>query len=121
MKNSSNENNLVIESYNRSNALKVKEIIDLYNEESYLFHLLRNNKTKCAYVAYYNKDVVGIFFAWSNNFHPYCTYFRIYTNPFYSELHIEQYLLSEIQKTRKLQTTIANLYMGNISSFKILL
>ncbi|MDA2322339.1 GNAT family acetyltransferase [Bacillus cereus group sp. Bc177] len=98
MKNSSNENNFVIESYNRSNELKVKQLIDLYNEESYLFHLLRNNKTKCAYVAYCKKDVVGIFFTWGSNFHPFCTYFRIYTNPFYSELHIEQYLLSEIQK-----------------------
>ncbi|PFR85417.1 GNAT family acetyltransferase [Bacillus cereus] len=110
MKNSSNENNLVIESYNRSNELKVKQLIDLYNEESYLFHLLRNNKTKCAYVAYYKKDVVGIFFTWDSNFHPYCTYFRIYTHPFYSELHIEEYLFSEIQKRENfklpLQTSI---------------
>ncbi|MED3034322.1 GNAT family acetyltransferase [Bacillus thuringiensis] len=110
MKNSSNENNLVIESYNRSNELKVKQLIDLYNEESYLFHLLRNNKTKCAYVAYYKKDVIGIFFTWGSNFHPFCTYFRIYTHPFYSELHIEEYLFSEIQKRENfklpLQTSI---------------
>ncbi|MDF9528142.1 GNAT family acetyltransferase [Bacillus cereus] len=110
MKKSSNENNLVIEKYSRSNELQVKQLIDLYNEESYLFHLLRDNKTKCAYVAYHKKDVVGVFFTWGNNFHPYCTYFRIYTNPFYSELHIEQYLLDEIQKRENfklpLQTAI---------------
>lgn len=63
-------------------SLQVKQLIDLYNEGSYLFHLLRDNKTKCAYVACYKKDVVGIFFTWGSNFHPYCTYFRIYTNPF---------------------------------------
>lgn len=82
MMKSSNENNLVIEKYSKNNELQVKQLIDLYNEESYLFHLLRDNKTKCAYVAYYKKDVVGIFFTWGSNFHPYCTYFRIYTNPF---------------------------------------
>lgn len=110
MKKSSNENNLVIEKYSRSNELQVKQLIDLYNEESYLFHLLRDSKTKCAYVAYYKKDVVGVFFTWSSNFHPYCTYFRIYTNPFYSELHIEQFLLNEISKRENfklpLQTSI---------------
>lgn len=110
MKKSLNEHNLVIEKYSKNNELQVKQLIDLYNEESYLFHLLRDNKTKCAYVAYYKKDVVGIFFTWGSNFHPYCTYFRIYTNPFYSELHIEQYLLDEIQKRENfklpLQTSI---------------
>ncbi|ADY22689.1 GNAT family acetyltransferase [Bacillus paranthracis] len=95
---SSNENNLVIEKYSKNNELQVKQLIDLYNEESYVFHLLRDNKTKCAYIAYYKKDVVGIFFTWGSNFHPYCTYFRIYTNPFYAELHIEEFLLNEIQK-----------------------
>ncbi|HDR6298134.1 TPA: GNAT family acetyltransferase [Bacillus cereus] len=110
MKKPSNENNLVLEKYSRSNELQVKQLIDLYNEDSYLFNLLRGNKTKCAYISYYKKDVVGIFFAWSNNFHPYCTYFRIYTNPFYSGLHIEQFLLNEIQKRENfklpLQTSI---------------
>lgn len=110
MKKSSNENNLVIKKYSRSNELQVKQLIDLYNEESYLFHLLRDNITKCTYVAYYKKHVVGVFFTWHSNFHPYCTYFRIYTNPFYSELHIEQFLLNEIQKRENfklpLQTSI---------------
>lgn len=110
MKKSSHKHTLVIEKYSSSHELQVKQLIDLYNEESYLFHLLLNNKTKCAYVAYHKKDVVGIFFAWGNNFHPYCTYFRIYTNPFYSELHIEQFLLNEIQKLENfklpLQTSI---------------
>lgn len=110
MKKSSNENNLIIEKYSRSNELKVKQLIDLYNEDSYLFNLLRDSKTKCAYVACYKKDVVGIFFTWNSSFHPYCTYFRIYTNPFYSELHIEQFLLNEILKRENfklpLQTSI---------------
>ncbi|MFC9414494.1 GNAT family acetyltransferase [Bacillus mobilis] len=110
MKKSSNENNLIIEKYSRSNELKVKQLIDLYNEDSYLFNLLRDSKTKCAYVAYYKRDVVGIFFTWSSSFHPYCTYFRIYTNPFYSKLHIEQFLLNEILKRESfklpLQTSI---------------
>ncbi|KAA0743638.1 hypothetical protein DN389_20860 [Bacillus sp. AY3-1] len=110
MKKSSDENNLVIEKYSRSNELKVKQLIDLYNEDSYLFNLLRDNKTKCVYIAYYKKDVVGVFFTWNSNFHPYCTYFRMYTNPFYSEVHIEQFLLNEIQKRENfklpLQTSI---------------
>ncbi|MDV6038974.1 GNAT family acetyltransferase [Bacillus sp. SM-B1] len=110
MKKSLNEHNLVIEKYSKNNELQVKQLIDLYNEESYLFHLLRDNKTKCAYVAYYKKDVVGIFFTWGSNFHPYCTYFRIYTHPFYAELHIEEFLLNEIQKRENfklpLQTSI---------------
>ncbi|MEB9684917.1 GNAT family acetyltransferase [Bacillus thuringiensis serovar pingluonsis] len=110
MKKSLNEHNLVIEKYSKNNELQVKQLIDLYNEESYLFHLLRDNKTKCAYVAYYKKDVVGFFFTWGSNFHPYCTYFRIYTNPFYAELHIEEFLLNEIQKRENfklpLQTAI---------------
>ncbi|MCI4252359.1 GNAT family acetyltransferase [Bacillus sp. CCB-MMP212] len=98
MKKPSNENNLIIEKYSRSNELKVKQLIDLYNEDSYLFNLLRDSKTKCAYVACYKKDVVGIFLTWNSSFHPYCTYFRIYTTPFYSELRIEQFLFTEIQK-----------------------
>ncbi|HDR4422015.1 TPA: GNAT family acetyltransferase [Bacillus cereus] len=110
MKKSANENNLIIEKYSRSSELKVKQLIDLYNEDSYLFNLLRDNTAKCAYVAYYKKDVVGVFFTWNSSFHPYCTYFRIYTNPFYSERHIEQFLLNEIQKRKNfklpLQTSI---------------
>ncbi|PFY99614.1 GNAT family acetyltransferase [Bacillus wiedmannii] len=110
MKKSTNKHTLVIEKYSRSNELQVKQPIDLYNEDSYLFHLLRENKTKCAYIAYYKKDVVGVFFTWNSNFHPYCTYFRMYTNPFYSELHIEQFLLNEISKRENfklpLQTSI---------------
>ncbi|PHA02166.1 GNAT family acetyltransferase [Bacillus wiedmannii] len=110
MKKSTNKHTLVIEKYSRSNELQVKQLIDLYNEDSYLFHLLRENKTKCAYIAYYKKDVVGVFFTWNSNFHPYCTYFRMYTNPFYSELHIEQFLLNEILKRENfklpLQTSI---------------
>ncbi|MGN5651633.1 GNAT family acetyltransferase [Bacillus sp. Brlt_9] len=110
MKKSSHKHTLVIEKYSSSHELQVKQLIDLYNEESYLFHLLRDNITKCAYVAYCKKDVVGVFFTWNSNFHPYCTYFRIYTNPFYSELHIEQFLLNEIQKRENfklpLQTSI---------------
>ncbi|MDM8361796.1 GNAT family acetyltransferase [Bacillus thuringiensis] len=98
MNHSLNESNLSLERYRDNNELEVRKLIDLYNEEYSLLNLLRNNKTNCAYVAYYKKDVVGIFFAWNSNFHPYCTYFRIYTNPFYSELHIEQFLFTEIQK-----------------------
>ena len=49
-------------------------------------------------------------FTWGSNFHPFCTYFRIYTNPFYSELHIEEFLLNEIPKLENfklpLQTSI---------------
>lgn len=110
MKKSPSKHTLVIEKYSSSNELQVKQLIDLYNEESYVFNLLRDNKTKCAYVAYYKKDVVGVFFTWNSNFHPYCTYFRIYTNPFYSELQVEQFLLNEIQKRENfklpLQTSI---------------
>ncbi|MGE7866042.1 GNAT family acetyltransferase [Bacillus paramycoides] len=110
MNDSPNENNFSIEKYRESNELQVKQLIDLYNEESYLFNLLQGNKTNCAYVAHYNKDVVGIFMAWNSNFHPYCIYFRIFTNPFYSELNIERYLLSEVQKQEDfnlpLQTSI---------------
>ncbi|TKI87376.1 GNAT family acetyltransferase, partial [Bacillus wiedmannii] len=32
MKKSSNENNLIIEKYSRSDELKIKQLIDLYNE-----------------------------------------------------------------------------------------
>ncbi|MBJ8103708.1 MULTISPECIES: GNAT family acetyltransferase [Bacillus cereus group] len=110
MNKSSNENTLFIKKYKASNELEVKQLIALYNEESNLLHLLRNNKVKCAYVAYYNKDVVGIFIAWSSNFHPYCTYFRIYTNPLCSKLQIKKHLLTEVQKREKfilpLQTSI---------------
>lgn len=110
MKNPPHKPTLVIEKYSSSNELQVKQLINLYNEESYLFNLLRDNKTKCAYVAYYIKDVVGVFFTWNSNSHPYCTYFRIYADPFYSELHIEQFLLNEIQKRENfklpLQTSI---------------
>lgn len=98
MMKSSNENNLVIEKYSKNNELQVKQLIDLYNEESYLFHLLRDNKTKCAYVAYYKKDVVGIFFTWGSNFHPYCTYFRIYTNPFLLTLVLLGLRIKEARK-----------------------
>ncbi|PFQ53754.1 GNAT family acetyltransferase [Bacillus cereus] len=110
MNHSLNESNLFLEKYRDNNALEVRKLIDLYNDEYSPLNLLRNNKTKYAYVAYYKKDVVGIFFAWNSNFHPYCTYFRIYTNPFYLDLHIEQYLLGDIQKRENfklpLQTSI---------------
>lgn len=118
MKKSSNENNLVIEKYSRSNELKVKQLIDLYNEDSYLFNLLRDNKKKCAYIAYYKKDVVGVFFTWNSNFHPYCTYFRMYTNPFYSEVHIEQFLLNEIQKRENFKLPLQTSIWGTSAHLK---
>ncbi|MFE7376071.1 GNAT family acetyltransferase [Bacillus cereus] len=102
MNHSLNESNLFLEKYRDNNVLEVRKLIDLYNDEYSPLNLLRNNKTNCAYTAYYNKDIVGTFIAWNSYFHPYCTYFRIYTNPFYSALHIEQFLFTEIQKQEQL-------------------
>ncbi|MBS9802140.1 GNAT family acetyltransferase [Bacillus toyonensis] len=106
MNHSLNESNLSLEKYRDNNALEVRKLIDLYNDEYSPLNLLRNNKANCAYAAYYNKDIVGTFIAWNSDFHPYCTYFRIYTNPFYSTLHIEQFLFTEIQKREQLNLPI---------------
>jgi len=71
------------------------------NDEFTQTHFLRGVKSKnnfCTYEAYEEGRLVGLLTAWTSDFHPYCTYFSIATNPFLDN-KVEALLLQSLYKT----------------------
>lgn len=102
-----NDLNLIIYKYNENDEKQVSHLINLCKEEQYLLRILKSEKLVLCYTAHIQNKVVGIIFVWKNDFHPYCTYFRLLTNPFYSNWNIEAKLLAKLGKQNlPLQTSI---------------
>jgi len=71
------------------------------NDEFTQNQILRGVKSKnnfCTYEAYEEGRLVGLLTAWTSDFHPYCTYFSLVTNPFLDN-KVETFLLQSLYRT----------------------
>lgn len=99
--------NIIIDSSNEINVEQVEKLIDLCHEDYYILKILKSNKLLFRRNAYLGGKLVGMVMAWKNEFHPYCTYFRLLTNPSYTREDIEAKLFAELRKGElPFQTTI---------------
>ncbi|MFJ8067009.1 GNAT family acetyltransferase [Psychrobacillus sp. NPDC096426] len=98
---------IIIDSSHDINEEQVRELIEVCHEENYLLGILKSNKLICKHIAYIEGKLVGLIMAWKNDFHPYCTYFRLLTNPLYNSSEIESKLYARLGKQNlPLQTSI---------------
>lgn len=88
---------IIIKKYERIDEEQFARLLHLCFEEEYLLSIVYSSKLKFAYSAFLNNKLIGIVIAWTSSFHPYCTYFRILSNPLYKRLSIEEKLLSYVE------------------------
>ena len=89
---------IIIKKYERIDEEQFVQLIHLCFEEEYLLSVVNSPRLKFAYSAFLNNKLIGIIIAWTSSFHPYCTYFRILSNPLHKRLNIEENLLSNVEK-----------------------
>lgn len=89
---------IIIKEYESKDEEKLSHLLNLCSEEDYLLNVVNSSKRKFAYSAFIENELIGIMIAWTSSFHPYCTYFRIISNPFYKKIKIEEQLLSKVEE-----------------------
>lgn len=101
---------IIIKGYDKSDEVQLKSLSDLSFEDEGILNIVKNFKSKFAYSAFYENKLAGVIFGWVSIFHPYCTYFRILSNPFYGKYGVEEKLLTKVESLgiidRPLQTSI---------------
>ncbi|MUV37813.1 hypothetical protein JNUCC1_01619 [Lentibacillus sp. JNUCC-1] len=101
---------IVIREYDETDEVQLKELLDFSFEDESLLNIVRGFKYKFAYSALVGDKLAGVIFGWISGFHPYCTYFRILSNPFYQMYGLEERLLTKVESLgvidRPLQTSI---------------
>lgn len=101
---------ITIKKYESKDEEQFAKLISLCFEDKYLLSIVYSNKLKFAYSAFCGDKLIGVTVAWTNSFHPHCTYFRILSNPFYKRSGVEEKLLSTIKEVEiivcPLQTSI---------------
>lgn len=89
---------IIINKYESKDEDKFRQLLSLCYEEEYLINIVNSSKSKFAYSAFFGNQLVGIMIAWTNSFHPYCTYFKIISNPYYKSVGIEEKLFSKVKE-----------------------
>lgn len=100
---------ITIKKYESKDEGKFRNLISLCHEDEYLINIVNSPKLKFAYSAFFENELIGIMFGWTSSFHPYCTYFRILSNPFYKWIRIEEKMIAmveEMETINQLQTSI---------------
>lgn len=95
---------LTIKRYEAKEEEQLKQLLYFCFEEEVFINVINGSRLKFAFSALYENKLVGMVFAWTSSFHPYCTYFRILSNPFYNGLHIEEELVSKVHE-QKIKTS----------------
>ncbi|WP_438318639.1 hypothetical protein [Sporosarcina sp. FA9] len=88
---------ILIKEYDKRDDEQLKELFDLSFVDEGLLNIIRKSKFKFAYSAFVKDKLIGMSFGWMSSFHPYCTYFRILSNPFYAMNDVEEKLLSKVE------------------------
>lgn len=118
---------IIIKEYNKRDQEQTKELLDLSFEEEGLLSILKSSRLKFAYSAFVEDKLVGVVFGWVSSYHPYCTYFKILSNPLYSQSDVVEKLLSKVESLETidspLQTSIweTSIHLKNVymeSEFK---
>ena len=89
---------IIIKKYDSIDEVQFLQLTRLCFDESNLISIIHSPNLKFAFSAFIEDKFVGILLVWTNRFHPYCTYFRILCNPFYSKHNVEEILLSKIEE-----------------------
>ncbi|MEK5529616.1 hypothetical protein BK128_16160 [Viridibacillus sp. FSL H7-0596] len=86
-----------------SNQLdEVKDLMKYNYEEPFVLHILEQLKYEFAYMAYEEENLVGLIVTWKNKLHPFCLYFRVYSNPSSSQ-NVEHQLLQYVKRNEVLE------------------
>ncbi|MGE7920797.1 GNAT family acetyltransferase [Viridibacillus sp. NPDC093762] len=64
---------------------EVKDLMKYSYEEPFVLHIVEQLKYEFAYMAYEEQNLVGLIVTWKSKLHPYCLYFRVYSNPYTSQ------------------------------------
>lgn len=88
---------LYIKNYEREDKEQLGQLLHICLEDNSLQKILDSPRVKLSYLAYVEKQLVGILIAWTNEFHPYCTYLKILSHPLFSKKNIEESLLSKVE------------------------
>ena len=88
---------IIIKEYQKRDHEQIKELLDLSFEEKGLLRILNSSSLKFAYSAFAEDKLVGVVFGWISSFHPHCTYFKILSNPLYSQSDVVEILLSKVE------------------------
>ncbi|MED3656292.1 hypothetical protein P4489_18630 [Heyndrickxia sporothermodurans] len=96
----------IIKKYDNQEKEQLNQLLHLCFEDEYLLNIVGSSNLKFAYSAFCENKLVGFIIAWTSSFHPYCTYFRILSNPLYSKLKIEEKLLSTLEKLEEINFPI---------------
>jgi len=97
-----------IKNYEREDKEQLGQLLQICFEDDYLSKVLDSSSLKFSYSAFVENQLVGILIAWKNEFHPYCTYLRLLSNPLFNN-DIEEKLLSKVEREIEyfpLQTSI---------------
>lgn len=86
-----------IKNYAREDKEQLGQLLHICLEDDYLSKVLDSPRLKFSYSAFFENQLVGILIAWKNEFHPYCTYLRLLSNPLFSN-DIEEKLLSKVER-----------------------
>lgn len=107
-----------IKRYESKDEEKLGYLLSLCYEEEHLVNVLNSSKLKFAYSAFFDNEFIGIMIAWTSSFHPFCTYFRIISNPFYKRMRIEEKLLSKIEKLENKATPLQTSFWETSDNIK---
>ncbi|WP_432355592.1 hypothetical protein [Sporosarcina sp. A2] len=118
---------IIIKEYDKRDQEQIKDLFDLSFEKEGLLSIVKSSSFKFAYSAIAEDKLVGVVFGWSSSFHPYCTYFKILSNPLYALSGVVEKLLSKVESLETidspLQTSIweTSIHLKNVyekSEFK---
>ncbi|WP_440897464.1 hypothetical protein ACS127_05710 [Amphibacillus sp. Q70] len=87
---------IMIEKYQNKDQQQLKQLLELCFEDESLLDIVNGSNFKCAYSAIFADKLVGFALVWTSRFHPYCTYFRILSNPFHKFFKTEEKLFAKV-------------------------
>ncbi len=90
-----------IKRYENKDEKHLSDLLYVSFEDEYLLNVLNSSRLIFAYSAFCNNELVDMIFAWTSDFHPYCTYFRILSNPIYKKANIEEKLLTKVEEQKE--------------------
>lgn len=112
-----------IRKYGSQDEVQLKQLMKLSSEEADLIEVVKSPRMRCGFSAFDKNKLIGAVFAWKNDFHPQCTYFRLVISPEYKTEKIAGLLLSKIQGqdavNYPLQTSIWETNAGLSEFYKV--
>jgi len=88
---------ITIRNYEKKDKDQLKKVITICSEE-HLLNLVDSSNLKLAMTVFAEDFLIGSIIVWTNNFHPYCTYFKILIHPQNFETEIAEKLLSKLDE-----------------------